>query len=326
MLYILLSYKLKSIYNSVRYLNRWELLKRFIFGLVGLLILVSLYFGFLRVLGYLESVALIGPLLSWKLTSMAFLTTFSMIMVSGLIISMTTLFYSRDLQFLFSSPVEMRALFTDKAVETVFYSSWTLALALVPYVLALGNIKHAGPGFYAGFVLLMPPFILSAAAFGMILSIALMYAFPASRTRDVIWILGSLSLAFVYVMLRFSRPERLLRPDTLEVVAQYLQYLQSPTAEYAPSWWLVKAIMSILSGNMRIFLFYAGLLFVFTSAIYSVLIYISGIMYLRGFSGAQEGRRFRGGYSEWPERRYVFRNMFFRNFIALFWKDRKLFA
>ena len=46
-----------------------------------------------------------------------------------------------------------------------------------------------------------------------------MYLFPSSKTRDVVWVLSSLSMALVYVLVRFSQPERLIRPDMLKLVA-----------------------------------------------------------------------------------------------------------
>jgi len=41
-----------------------------------------------------------------------------------------------------------------------------------------------------------------------------MYLFPSSSTRDITWLLGSLSVSFVYIAFRFMKPETLLRPDS----------------------------------------------------------------------------------------------------------------
>ncbi len=311
--------------NALAWLDNWEIIKRGLFTAAGLAILLGLYSGFLRVFRYLDGVAVIGPLLGWKLTAMAFLTTFSMIAVSSLIAAMTTLFYSYDLKFLFASPLSERKLFWDKAVETVFYSSWTIALALFPYILAFGKIKSAGMGFYLSFAALLVPFVMTAAAFGIIFSLFLMYIFPTSKTRDVVWILGSVSLAAVYVMVRFSQPEKLLRPDALEAVSQYLQYLQAPTAEYLPSWWITKAMMAFTAGKWAVFSAYGALLFVCCFAVYAFMIYIAGIFYAEGFSGAQEGRKFSSSGADCFERRLAAANYPFSRFLTLYWKDRKLF-
>jgi len=235
MLPVLLERKARTLFNTLRTLRGWKLAKNLMFAGVGLLMLTALYAGFWRLLTYLEGVQLIGPMLSWKLTSMVLLMTFSMVIVSSIIISMTTLYYSFDLKFLFSCPLDLRAVFLDKALETVFYSSWTLALAILPYIVALARVKGLGAGFYLSYAFLTVPFMMLAGAFGILFSMVVMYSFPSSRTRDITWLLGSLSVGFVYVMFRFSKPEQLLRPDSLQVVAQYIQYLQSPTAYRPPS-------------------------------------------------------------------------------------------
>ena len=185
MLNILIKRKFTSIVNTLLSLRGWKLGKNLMFAGVGLLMLAALYAGFWRLLTYLEGVQLIGPMLSWKLTSMVLLMTFSMIIVSSIIISMTTLYYSFDLKFLFSTPLDLRAIFMDKALETAFYSSWTLVLAILPYIVALGRLKSLGGGFYLAYAFLMVPFVLLAAAFGIFFSMLVMYWFPSSKTRDI---------------------------------------------------------------------------------------------------------------------------------------------
>lgn len=326
MIFVLYKRKFRTFLNKIKHLSGWEILKNLLFILAGSSILTGLFFGFLRVLRYLEKVEIIGPVLSWKLTSMVLLITFSMIVISGIIISMTTLFYSSDLKFLFSCPVRSRVLFLDKAVETTFYSSWTLVLAIFPYVLAFGHVKSLELGFYISYILLMIPFIMIASSAGIIFSMIVMYLFPSSKTRDVAWILGSFSVAIVYMVVRFSRPEKLARPDVLEAVAEYLQFLQAPTMTYLPSWWLTKAMMSLSAGKWMVFAEYASLLVLVFILIYSFMYYLSGFLYTKGFNGAQEGRKFKGKQSLCFEQKLVLRNFPFKILLTLLWKDRLLFV
>ncbi len=324
MLYTLLGRKLRTFKNRLTALRGWELVKTIMFLSVGLLMLLALYGGFWRLLAYLEGVQLIGPMLSWKLTSMVLLITFSMVIVSSIIISMTTLYYAFDLKFLFSCPIDLRALFMDKALETVFYSSWTLILAIFPFIIALGRVKGLDAGFYLSYVLLMIPFVMLAGSFGIIFSMLVMYFFPSSKTRDITWLLGSLSVSFVYVAFRFLKPETLLRPDSLEVVAQYIGYLQAPTAPYLPSWWVTKAMLSYPAGDWGAFFFYGGVLFAAAFALYAGMYYLSGFVYARGFSGAQSAPRFHGVSRLISEQRLVMKYENFRHLLTFYWKDRLL--
>jgi ABC-2 type transport system permease protein len=326
LLSVLLKRKAVSFVNRIKALRGWELVKTLMFLAVGLGMLSILYFSFLRLLYYLDGVQLIGPMLSWKLTSMVLLITFSMVIVSSIIISMTTLYYSFDLKFLFACPLDHRTLFMDKALETVFYSSWTLFLAIVPYILALIQVKQLSPAFFVSYCLLMVPFVLVAGSFGVLFSMLVMYWFPSSRTRDLTWLLGSLSVSLVYVAFRFSKPEQLLRPDSLEVVAQYIQYLQSPTAEYLPSWWVTKAMMAYGAERWPQFFLYGGALAAGAAVLYAAMYFLSGRVYAQGFSGAQSSPKFKGLPRLLWEQRLVRAGSRWRGSLTMYWKDRLMFA
>ncbi|MBI5243327.1 MAG: hypothetical protein HY922_06505 [Elusimicrobia bacterium] len=329
-MHLLLRRKLLSFKNRLRTLTPYEWARNTAFVLAGLWMLAGLHYGFCRLLTYLAGVELIGALLIWKLTAMALLTTFGMVVLSSLIISLSTLYYARDLPFLLRSPIGLRTVFIDKSLETAFFSSWMIALAIFPFILALGRALHLGWGFFAAFLALTAPFLLAAAALGMAFTLVLMYAFPSSRTRDVVWVLASLSVAALYTLLRFAQPEKLIRPDALHLVAEYLGYLQAPTAPYAPSWWLTKALAAYARGETRTFLRLAGLLCACAAASYGLLIYLAGRLYARGYTGAQESLRARRSTDipKTPEMRAAEKLPFWRMAPAvgaLYWRERKCF-
>lgn len=324
---LLCARKARTLRNSVRSQTFWQWGRNSAFFLVGFWMLAGLYYGFWRLLSYLSAVQLIGGMLIWKLTAMTLLTTFAMVVLSSLIISLTTLFYSCDLRFLLRAPVSLRAVFADKSVETVFFSSWMIGLAVFPFILALGKVYGYGWDFYAVFAALLLPFLALAASLGMAFTLTLMYVFPSSRTRDAVWVLSSLSVGVVYVLLRFSRPERLIRPDALEFVAEYLQYLQAPTAPYAPSWWLTEALSSYAGGAFATFRTQAALLTGCAAAAYAFLLYYAGRVYATGYSGAQEGRRQARPVDIPPswEARLAARLRRGRALAVFYWKDRLIF-
>ncbi|MFA6583994.1 MAG: hypothetical protein WCS77_06835 [Elusimicrobiaceae bacterium] len=324
MLGLLLKRRVLCAFNHILSMKMWEFFVRLAFVSAGILILAGLYFWFFRVLKYLDGVAIVGPLLAWKLTAMALLMTFSMIAISSLISAINTLYYSSDLKFLFSSPVSVRALFIDRTIESALYSSWALVLVLLPYIFALGRIKDASLYFYLYFILMLIPFILLGAAFGIGLSMILMYFFPSTKTRDAVWVLGTLALISGYMMLRFIQPERLVNPSNLEVVAKYLSFLQAPTAEYMPSWWVTKGIWSFLYGRYGEFAKFFALLYGVVLCVYGVMVYFAKWVYMKGYSGAQEGRRQNGIASDPFERTLVNKGAVSREQWTMIWKDRIL--
>lgn len=323
MLGLLLRRRARSAANALGHLTRYEAARDAVFGAAGLALLYGLYAGFFRVLAYLATVELIGTLLLWKLTAMLLLMTLSMVVVSSLLTSLTTLFYSYDLKFLMKSPLSLRVIFLDKSLESAFFASWMIGLVLIPYVLALMRVLHLGAAFFAAFVLALPPFLLLAASFGIAFTLLLLYFFPSSRTRDVVWVLSSLSMSVMYVLIRFAQPEKLIRPDMLKVVAEYLNFLQAPTAPYLPSWWLALGLQAAAGAHWGAWALQAAALWGAAVAVYGGLVALAGKTYFAGYSGAQEGalRRRTHEFSVLPEQR-VFGS---GRLSALLWKERVAF-
>lgn len=323
MLRLLLWRKARTLVNTLSHLTPYERTRNAAFALAGLGLLLGLYLLFYKMLAYLAKVELIGQLLLWKLTAIVMLTTFMMVGISSLLTSLTTFYYAFDLKFLMNAPLRLRDIFLDKAVESLFFCSWMIALVQFPYILAVVRVNHYGWGFVLAFLLLMAPFLALAAAAGMGFTLGLLYLFPSSRTRDVVWVVSSLSLTVLYGLVRFAEPERLIRPDALEVVADYLNYLQAPTAPWAPSWWLTVGLKSAAAGKTAVFLRQAALLYGVTIAVYAALVALADRVYFTGYSGAQEGRRRRTPVvvEPMPEAGLGLR----RELAALFWKERHTF-
>ena len=309
--------------NTLGHLTRYELARNALFGTAGLALLFGLYRGFYRVLSYLAAVELIGGLLLWKLTAMLLLMTLSMVIVSSLLIALTTLFYSYDLKFLMKSPLSLRVVFLDKSLESAFFASWMIGLVLMPYILAVMRVLRLGPSFFAAFAFSLPPFLLLAASFGIGFTLLLLYLFPSSRTRDAVWILSSLSMSVMYGLIRFAQPEKLIRPDMLKVVAEYLNFLQAPTAPYLPSWWLALGLQAAAGRRWGAWALTAAALWGAAFAVYGGLVWLAGKTYFIGYSGAQEGalRKRTHGFSVLPEQRLFGPG----RLSALLWKERVVF-
>jgi ABC-2 type transport system permease protein len=193
----------------------------------------------------------------------------------------------------------------------------------VPYALALERTLHLGPAFLAAFAATLPPFLLLAASVGIGFTLILLYLFPSSRTRDAMWVLSSLSLTLMYGLIRFAQPERLIRPDALKVVAEYLNFLQAPTAPYLPSWWMARGLQAAAFGRAGAWAADAARLWAAAFAVYALLVWLAGATYFAGYSGAQEGalRRRVHSFRVLPEARLLGPG----RLSALLWKERVTF-
>ncbi|MGC8867403.1 MAG: putative ABC transporter permease subunit [Elusimicrobiales bacterium] len=323
---ILLRYRLRSFINRIKNLDKWKRIKNTIFSIAIIVILTFLYAGFVRVLEYLSSVDIVGRLLIWKLSAMVFLINFCMIVISSLIISITTLFYSCDLKFLLSLPIPHLTVLFEKIILSVFYSSWSLVVIMIPYAFAMVKSLGLNLSFIFAFIFLIVPYAFLASYIGVFLSLFLMSRFPSPRTRDVVWFASSLSFAAVYVAIRFSKPERLIRPDAVGIIANYLSYLQAPTAPYLPSWWFTRSLIKFVNGDYLYFIVYSiGQYAVMLFATFLIMRYASSV-YLIAFSGSQNT----------PSKKYFFKKSFeffvserfkrIKYLMMLFLKERKNFT
>jgi ABC-2 type transport system permease protein len=273
--------------NRFLSLSFWGEAKTAFFSLIGLFFLAFIYLAAYRLIAYLNSVEMIGPLLVNKLIALVFLTSFSMVVFSALITSFNTIFLSKDLFWLMTTPLSIRKLLAFKTLSTSFYSSWMVMVALFPLLVALGQVKHAGLSFYPAAIMLLVPFFILASSTGVIVSILLMRIFPAKATRDVMLFLGIFAFCALYVLFRFIEPEKLVRPDRLIAITQYLSFLDSPVAAYLPSWWVTTAILSTISMNYSDLITYSSLLAGSCALVFSVLLWAGYKIYYIGWAEGQ---------------------------------------
>jgi len=119
------------------------------------------------------------------------------------------------------------------------------------------------------------------------------------------------------MLFRFLEPERLVRPEGMDAVAQYLSFLDAPTAVYLPSWWLSGAVFSLLGSQWKNFVYYTSLLVGGTASLFFVTGLLAKKIFLFGWAQNQAGQRRRVAAS----RKYGYR----RPVTALIWKDVKIF-
>ena len=65
----------------------------------------------------------------------------------------------------------------------------------------------------------------------------LVNVFPARRARDILMLMGLLFAASIVMLIRYIRPERLLRVESLPDITGFFATLQSPITPLLPSFW-----------------------------------------------------------------------------------------
>ncbi len=280
-----------------------DLRRSIVVFLLGAAFWAAVFFIGLKLLRYFRSAEDIGDLLAGKLLSMILLSFSSILLLSNTIAALSNFFLARDLDQLAAAPVKPWALYRARLLETAMYSSWMVALLLLPFVAAYGTAYRSGFGFAPFALLVFVPFLAIPAAAGSAITLVLVNIFPARRTRDLLSVITALAVAALVVLFRAARPEQLARPEGFQNFMQFIAALDAPSSPWLPSEWVSEAVMGWLKGKPV----WNPLARLWGTA--TVLTIVGGALHARGwargFSQAQEGanRRSEPGVTRsWLER------------------------
>ena len=291
-LFWLLRPKLKGRLNRAR-TDQGRVFKSIVLGGAGLFFWSLIFVIIWRMLLYFRNTQGIGDLLAGKLLGLAFLTFLGILLLSNLITSLSTFFLSQDMELLMAAPVDRIKVYGARLVETMVNSSWMVVLLAVPLFLAYGFTYGAGPMFYVLVAGVLIPFLVLPGVAGAALTLLLVNVFPARRTRDLLALVGLFTAAGVVALLRFLRPERLVRPEEFRDLVDFMAVLRTPSSVWLPNEWAASALMSYLNGYFDPF---PLLLLLSTAAAFFVMgAWLHQRFHPLGFSRAQEGSHLRQG-------------------------------
>jgi ABC-2 type transport system permease protein len=277
--------------NRARRRERGDLMRGILFGAIGLVVFAALFQGSFWLTSRLDSYEELGDYLLRLGLSWLFMTFLSFLAFSGVVTALSTFFLSEDLRLLLAAPVAVRRLFHARFVRTVGQSSWMVVIFLAPVLMGIGWARCAGFGFYLTALLTTVPFVVIPVAAGTMVTLFLVNTFPARRARDLLMLMGLLFAASLVILLRFIRPERLLRVESLPDLTDFFATLQSPITPLLPSFWAGETLFLSLRGGHD-FLHLAAL---WTTAFAAVVAarMASERWYFAGYSRAQEAPKAR---------------------------------
>ncbi len=237
----------------------------------------------------------LGKILSAKLLALLFLMILSFLVFSALITALSQCFLARDLSLWVASPIPLRRLFRVKLTEVAVVSSWTALFLALPVWVAYGVVFEAGWTYYLALAGVVAPIVVTSAALGILVAVALVNLFPAQKARDLLSLVALVFIAAMVLMLRVLRPEDLVRPEDFGTWAEYLVSLSNPTLPWLPSYWAARILGETLGlyatsspGAIRWSAVLLGIVAAVTVGL-AAAVYREG--FRSGFSKAQEARR-----------------------------------
>ncbi|MDI6726809.1 MAG: hypothetical protein QMD32_07565, partial [Smithellaceae bacterium] len=261
-------------------------LRLFLMSGLGLLFWAWVFTIFYRVLSYFKRVEGFGDVLALKLLSMVLVAFFAILILSGVITIVAKLYLSRDLLLVHALPIPPGKIFLSRWLESLFDSSWMVALYSLPIFLSYGLVYQAGVSFYlaAGVVLLTLSLIAAGVAALAVLVAAILL--PAHRLRSMALFLGIALVILLLLAFRLMRPEQLVDPEAFLSLVQYLRSMEAPGYFFSPPTWAQDLLKATLLGGQGKLL-NLGLLVSFSGSVVFCLYWLSESLYFSGYSLAQ---------------------------------------
>jgi len=194
----------------------------------------------------------IGDIIMARMLGVLTLAVFFMLIFSNVLVSFSTLYRAREVEYLLQTPVSFRTFFIARFWECVGFSSWALGFLGSPLILAYGVTSDAPWTFYVAAAAFFLPFITIPAAIGCAITLVLARVFPRQRVRVMIGLAAiAVGLLFIYIQ-DILNVSRLSQDAVLTAVMDATAQTQSP---FLPSYWATRGVLAAVDHDYRECLF-----------------------------------------------------------------------
>jgi len=255
------------------------------------------------------------------------LSIFVLMAFSNTLVAFSTLYRSKEVVYLLQGPISYTDFFYARFIESVAFSSWSLAYLGSPMMLAYAWNTGAHPIFYLAALLFFLPFVTIPACLGTAVTMVLVRFFPRMNSWLIALLGGTALIAFFGYIREILRGARFAEAATLPAILQAMERTQST---FLPSHWAAHGLRMAGDGDFGEALFWfllllsTALMAVYLTGRLADLIFYQGWSYLMGQDKQRIKPMDRGplawlGYALRPVAE-PYRSLFHKD-IKLFWRD-----
>ena len=255
--------------------------------LLGIGLCVVIFMVTVRAVAYFHSQNELGIILSMKIFQMGWLTIFAMLIFSSMVTTVSTLYLSEDNEIMLAAPIRLSELYLMRYTTTSIYTSWMMVIFSLPIFAAFGHVFRAGPLYYPLLLLSVITVAAIGCALAMLITVLLVYLFPARRTKDIAVYLSLCFGISLYFLFRMIRPEELVNPEKYSRFVEYLSAISTPAGPWLPAGWAANLLSGYLL-DRELDLLLIGLLITTPFLLYFAGEWAMKHLFLTGFSKSQE--------------------------------------
>lgn len=326
----LLRMKWRTYFPSTREKMTWE--KRIKVGFYGIalaLFMAGFYALFYRSFVYLGDQPQIGTAIMNRILSIGFLTFFSMLLISNVITALSTLYRSTEVKYLMTNPLVITDVFSLKAVENIFFSSWAILILGGPIVIAYGVAKGAPFFYYPLVIITLLIFIIIPSSLGIAFTILFSRFIVKLRIRQILILCAAVFCIGIVIFLNYIRPQVMIIEETEDLfeVNRFLSSLPITSAYWSPSTWLTTIFDRAIELSLGEIGFYFLVLLSTAMFTFQVTFWIAEKFYYVSWTDSQEASTLRR--MEIEDQRQIKHSLFWRwlppTYRTLLEKDGRIF-
>ncbi len=217
---------------------------------------------------------------------------FLMLLLSNSATAIASLYLSHDLDLVLSSPIRQTKFFWGKFLDTLFSSTWVTMVFILPAIYSFARYYHAPPSYYFAVLLILLPYFVIPTALSMIWVTIYCRFVPATRTREVLFLLsicGAIGMYAIFQMLFPSGDGFSFR--SMEDVLRLVAILGIPNTQWAPSYWASTCLAELLAPTKSSSLPHFILLYSVAIALTTLAYLMVRIFHFEAYSKALSHRR-----------------------------------
>lgn len=227
--------------------------------------------------------------------SVFFASLMFMLVFSTGIILYSSLYRSREVQFLLTIPARSERVFLHKFQEAMLFSSWGFILLGSPMLVAYGLVVMAPWYYYLLLVPFLVSFIYIPGGLGAIACLVIVRWFPRRRV-EILLALGAILAVAALALLRslWSEPQSNLM--TSQWFEEMIARLQFSEHRLLPSWWLSTGLLDAANYELSEGFLFFTLTFSNALVCHQTAVWTAARLFRRGFARQQGQARRRSRF------------------------------
>jgi ABC-2 type transport system permease protein len=246
---VILRARLRAMRNRIAGIRQESRLRIVVEVGVGTALWAGLYAASAESFGFLSRFPEIREDVVYTALSLLFMSLTILLSFSSAVVSLGTLFRTKETAFLLATPVPAASVYAYRTLEGLMLSSWAFLIMGLPPMLAYGVDVGAPASYYLGIPLFFLPLTLLTSSVGTLLGLLLTGFVPRHRGRLLIAVLLCVVALGAYVAVKVSLAHR----GTLafgelwkEEVLGHLAFLRN---RYFPHTWITRGLLMLAAGR-----------------------------------------------------------------------------